>query len=52
MKVSLGYYSNVYADTDTIVDIRELGNEWALSIYFVGQSEELIMKLYNHRINN
>lgn len=50
MKVSLGYFSNVYADT--IVDIRELGNEWSLSIYFVGQSEELIKKFYNHRINN
>jgi hypothetical protein len=52
MKVSLGYFSNVYADTDTIVDIRELGNEWALSIYFVGQSEEMIKKFYNQNMNN
>ena len=50
-KVSLGYFSNVYNDSDTIVDIRLLGSNWALSIYFDGQEEELIQEFYNRRTN-
>ena len=51
-KVSLGYFSNVYDDADSIVDIRELGNGWALSIYFVGQTEDLIKEFFNQCVNN
>ncbi len=46
-RVSLGYFSNIYDDGDTIVDVSELGNEWALSIYFVGQTENMIQEFYH-----
>jgi hypothetical protein len=52
MRVSLQYFSNIYNHANTIVDIRELGNEWALSIYFVGQTEEMIREFYFPRVNN
>lgn len=50
-KVSLGYFSNVYDDGYTIVDISGLGSEWALAIYFVGQTEILVKEFY-HQIDN
>jgi len=45
-KVSLGYFSNVFNDADTILDIRELGNNWALSIYFPDDKEKVIQEYY------
>lgn len=45
-KVSLGYFSNIYDDGDTIIDISELGDKWALSIYFLGQTEKFIKEFY------
>ncbi len=50
-KVSLGYFSNIYNDANTIVDIRKLGSEWALSIYFPGEAQELITEFYNQQEN-
>ncbi len=51
-KVSLGYFSNIYDDPDTIIDIRELGSEWALSIYFLDLTGELIQEFYHESLNN
>jgi hypothetical protein len=51
-KVSLGYFSNVYGDDNTVVDIRELGKGWGLAIYFLDQKEMLIQEFYNNRIGN
>ncbi|MES2618935.1 MAG: hypothetical protein V4613_13745 [Bacteroidota bacterium] len=48
-RVSLRYFSNIYGDDDTVIDIRSLGQPWVLSIYFVGDIEQHIIEYYNYR---
>lgn len=45
-KVSLGYFSNIYGDLDTVMDIRQLGNNWGLGIYFLDDIDQLIKEYY------
>lgn len=49
LKVSLRYFSNIYGDANTVIDIRELGKPWALSIYFVGEAHEHIKEYYTRK---
>lgn len=40
LKLSLRYFSNIWGDDNTVMDIRQLGKHWALDIYFVGKFED------------
>lgn len=51
LKVSLRYFSNIYGDKDTVIDIRKLGSEWALGIYFLDEMPKLINEYYQFKIN-
>jgi hypothetical protein len=41
-KVSLRFFTNIYGDDNTFIDISDLDSNWALSIYFVDEVEALI----------
>lgn len=45
-KVSLRYFSNIWGDEDTVVDLRMLDNNWVYGLYILNESEKEINNYY------
>lgn len=48
-KISLGYFSNVYDDANTVIDIRKLGENWGLGIYCLGFGAIVIKEYFESK---
>jgi len=45
-KVSLRYFSNIWGDKDTIIDLRELDCNWVYGLYILNESEKELNNYY------
>ncbi len=45
-KVSLRYFSNIWGDEDTVVDLRMLDNNWVYGLYILNELEKEVNNYY------